>query len=182
MAPCFYSYRLASPLNLNKVKGFTLIELVVVLILIGVLSVTIVPRMFDTNSFDARAYQVEVIAILRSAQLRAMQQTDAQFNLDPKLNEKGCHTVTVTTTQVGLADNCALVSQDEDGEYTLDELHVPRVISDNNVTFGGTFLNGSVIFDNLGRPSNCDNGCNITVNGDETLTVIIESEGFIYAP
>jgi MSHA pilin protein MshC len=61
--------------KLIKSSGFTLIELLVTIIILGILSVTIVPRMFTSNGFEAYAYRTEVISTLRNIQLRAMQQT-----------------------------------------------------------------------------------------------------------
>lgn len=155
--------------------GFTIIELVLVIVLMGILAVTVAPKMFDSTGFDEYTYQAEIISILRSAQLRAMQQTQEI--------DKGCHTVMVSNTQVGLDDACGLVSITA-GNYDPTELHVPRVISDGDITFsanasGGSAIN-SIIFDSLGRP-NCTNGCAITLSGSNALKVTVESEGFVHA-
>lgn len=84
-------------------RGFTIIELVLVIVLMGILSVTVAPKLFSSNGFDEYAYQAEIISVLRSAQLRAMQQTQS--------NNKNCHTVTISDRQVGLHDDCNLVKK-----------------------------------------------------------------------
>lgn len=57
-----------------KTRGFTLIELIMILILTGVLAVAVMPRFFDRNTFDARGFQDEVLAALRFAQKSAIAQ------------------------------------------------------------------------------------------------------------
>lgn len=59
--------------------GFTLIELILVLILLGILSVYILPRFFDRNTFDTRAFGDEAQAMLRYAQKTAIAQNRPVF-------------------------------------------------------------------------------------------------------
>ena len=59
---------------LRTVAGFTLIELITVLILVGILAVTALPRMFDRNTFESRGFFDETKSILRYAQKSAIAQ------------------------------------------------------------------------------------------------------------
>lgn len=54
--------------------GFTLIELIMVIILIGVLAIFAAPRMFNTGSFAAQGFHDETLAFLRYAQKTAVAQ------------------------------------------------------------------------------------------------------------
>ncbi len=54
--------------------GFTLVELVVVLVLAGILAVVVMPRMFATATFDSLGFYDQAQAGLRLAQKLAMAQ------------------------------------------------------------------------------------------------------------
>ncbi len=56
----------------TRQHGFTLVELILVLVVIGVLAAVVGPRFFDRAVFDERAYAEEVRAGLRHAQKLAM--------------------------------------------------------------------------------------------------------------
>lgn len=71
-----------SPVSMWK-KGFTLVEMVVTLIIVGILAVFAVPRLFDIGDFDARGYHDQALAMLRYAQKTAIAQRTSVFvNID----------------------------------------------------------------------------------------------------
>lgn len=53
-------------------RGFTLVELIAVIIIIGILSVVLIPRFIDRGSVTPGAAQAQVIAAARHAQQLAM--------------------------------------------------------------------------------------------------------------
>jgi MSHA pilin protein MshC len=55
-------------------RGFTLIELIMVIVILGVLAVFAAPRIFNTGDFDARGFHDETMAYLRYAQKTAIAQ------------------------------------------------------------------------------------------------------------
>ena len=55
-------------------RGFTLIELIMVIVILGVLAVYAAPRMFDNKDFYARGFHDEALAYLRYAQKTAIAQ------------------------------------------------------------------------------------------------------------
>lgn len=55
-------------------RGFTLIELIMVIVLLGVLAVFATPRIFNSNDFNARGFHDETLSLLRFAQKTAIAQ------------------------------------------------------------------------------------------------------------
>ena len=56
----------------KKTSGFTLVELIVIIILVGVLSAMILPRLSLRSTFDERVIKDELINVARFAQQLAM--------------------------------------------------------------------------------------------------------------
>lgn len=54
--------------------GFTLVELVVVLMIVGVLAVAAIPRFMDQSVFETRGFHDETMSLLRYAQKAAIAQ------------------------------------------------------------------------------------------------------------
>jgi len=144
-------------------KGFTLIELVVVVLLVAILAATVLPKFLSSNGFEEYTYKAEVITKLRAIQLRAMQQTDDSM----------CHVILVVESALGIPDNCIDLTNgwlSDTTSVVIDPQH--------SVSFDVSGGDYSFIFDGWGRPS-CS-ACLITILGESTLTVTIESEGYIH--
>ncbi|WP_164835554.1 type IV pilin protein, partial [Pseudoalteromonas sp. TB51] len=59
----------------QRLRGFTLVELIITLVILGILSVTAVPKLLGSSTEQAYSYRDRVLNALRTVQLRAMQNT-----------------------------------------------------------------------------------------------------------
>ena len=58
-------------------RGFTLVELVTIMIVIGIIGLVAMPRFFDRQGFDARGFHDEVKAVVRYGHKAAVAQRRA---------------------------------------------------------------------------------------------------------
>lgn len=92
-------------INENKhIKGFSLIEVVTVLLLLSILSIVIVPRMFDTGAGDTVTLD-KIKTHLRYAQLRSM---NTQINWGIKFDNSS-HTYWLFNNESSNTENDAIV-------------------------------------------------------------------------
>lgn len=130
-------------------NGFTLIELIVVILLIGILSISIAPRFFGVSSYEDRKASNELLSALRHTQQLAMNRGgNVQLIL------------TAANLTVQLTDGTPLRSPDG---------HIPYVKTfPTNVAVSP--VPSTISYDTLGRPNA---GFTFTVGSQ---TVIVEQE------
>jgi MSHA pilin protein MshC len=142
--------------------GFTTIELVVTIVMIGVLAAFAVPRFIGRDGFDSRGFYDKAVAVVRLAQKTAVAWRDNVF-------------VCVTATQVtaGTAAGCGtpLTNPVTGGAATET---APAGVTLNTVTFS---------FDRLGRPSAAATiTFSTTIPGDIPRRISIAAEtGYVAA-
>ncbi|WP_281559617.1 type II secretion system protein [Thalassomonas sp. RHCl1] len=158
----------------GRISGFTLIESVTVIILLGVLAVSVLPRFSGTRDYEIYAYRSQLIAALRLTQQRAMQQTNSTL----------CHQIVIQDSRYGIPDrtDCNVTNFPADWQPDLTGADVD---SKHNISFdiNGNANPGIIRFDGMGVPlNNCSGGCILNITGEyEVLTVLIAEQGYIRA-
>lgn len=138
-------------------SGLTLIELLIVIVLLGILSVTALPRFIGKGGVEETTVRDKLIAVLRLSQTQAMQNTNAPFP--------------VTLGQI----NTAVLESDS-------VLTIQLFDTKGN---GGNLISG-FRFNSRGQPIEAlnldqhDNGLRFVIEGAVSAVVCIESEGYIH--
>ena len=130
----------AQPDRVSGQLGFTLIELIMVIIMLGILSVFAAPRIFSTGEFYARGFHDETLAFLRYAQKSAIAQ-----------RRTVCVAFNSTSASLRIASSAATASCDT-------ALRGPRGDSPGTISAkAGTAYSATPAdfgFDGLGQPVN----------------------------
>ncbi|MBB1425626.1 type II secretion system protein [Shewanella sp. SG44-2] len=150
--------------------GFTLVELVTTIILLGILAVAVLPRLMSDSSFSAYSLRSEFISELRHVQLKAIQNTDQCYQID--VTSSGYTLRHFSGRAVNVCINQVRIEQQQSFS---GNAHI-ALTSNASQAF-------SITFDSLGRMLSpaCSGHCFNAV-ADETLAIAVESEGYIYAP
>ncbi|MEZ9515923.1 Tfp pilus assembly protein FimT/FimU [Vibrio splendidus] len=158
-------------LNSSSQYGFTLIELIVVIILLAILSVYASSRYFGASSVDSHLIQSELLSSIRLTQLRAMHRSGL------------CNRWGIVQNQAAQiiehADTTCTSSLDESDSSFVDA-------ASHNVTLTFSTNSGEqfIDFDNLGRPNQCatESGqCELVIQTQSgpLLSICINTQGGI---
>ncbi len=141
--------------------GFTLVELVMAIVIIGILAVAAVPRFFDSSVFQSRGFADQVQASLRFAQKAAIAQ-----------NRFVCATFTTNsvTLTIGTTAACGTALQSPAGGAYV-------ITAPSGISFAA--VPAAFNFSALGVPSVAQT---INVTGAaNTITITIEAEtGYVH--
>lgn len=184
------------PLKKNQIKqrqnrnGFTLVELIVVILLLAIIAVYTASKYMGASRFSSAAAQEQVLSILRHVQIASMQTNTSHIN-------NACRSVLISSNQFGVGSACqkqgmaSAVLSDYSKENDRENLDMIRLSYAFNSASGAVAIS-ALSFDLLGRPIIpispnlilcTQEDCRITIttpSTNESRSVCINNEGFMY--
>lgn len=159
-----------SKIKINHQFAFTLIELVVVILIIGIMAVSIGPKFVGVNDFNAIAYRDQMISSLRLMQQKAMQQTSGVF----------CHQIYTTSSQYGKPDvNACASSPSFSSSWQADNTGFEIPSSDITLTIHNSNV---LTFDAMGIARECSTSlCKFSFESNSSASLCVETQGYIHA-
>jgi MSHA pilin protein MshC len=156
----------------KNLSGFTIVEIVMTLVIVGVLSVVAAPRFFSTITYQRQVYYDEVLNSIRYARTLAVASgthiqvslTSTSIMLQRRTEGGTCTTGTVFTNITDPAMRSTSYVKTAPGTITLS-----------------SSANWPIYFDGLGRAfraSNCtllSPNATVTVSGGNTITILGET-------
>lgn len=143
--------------------GFTLVELIAILLLAGILASVAAPRFFNATTFTSRGYADEAAGFLRYAQKLAIAR---RSEVTVQIDASGlalCATAATPCTDVN-----PWPGPQGETPYRID---LPSGVSQTGSA-------ASIGFDSQGRPSV---GLSLSIVGDMTRTLTVEAEtGYVF--
>ena len=134
-------------------RGFTLVELVMVIVLLGVLAVVAAPRLSGTSVFDARGFHDQTLAYLRYAQKNAVAQ-----------RRTVCASFTTNSIALSIAATAGALTCSATLVGPLGETPA-KATAGSGISYASTPVD--VNFDGLGQPVDASG----TLLGRQTLSV-----------
>ncbi len=145
-------------------SGFTVVELVVIIVIIGIFATAAAPLFFDLSTFSSRGFSDQVISTLRYAQKSAVAQH--QY-VCIAFSTNG---VTLTT---GATSACGAPLASPTGQS-------PYAISSANASFAA--IPAGFYFNWLGQPSFSGAPMSISVSGYAPAILVEAETGYVHSP
>ncbi|MFZ3219220.1 MAG: prepilin-type N-terminal cleavage/methylation domain-containing protein [Rhodoferax sp.] len=154
-------------------RGFTLTELIMVMVLVGVLAVVAAPRIFNTNDFNGRGFHDETLAMLRYAQKTAIAQ-----------RRTVCVTFGASTLTLAIAAAPATSSCAAPGALRGPNGAAPVITAKSTVTYANPAY-PELRFDGLGQPLDATGvalaaGRTLQVSGAASTITVEAVTGYVH--
>ncbi|NVD07582.1 prepilin-type N-terminal cleavage/methylation domain-containing protein [Vibrio sp. JPW-9-11-11] len=142
-----------------KHTGFTLVELIVVIILVAIVSLYAASRYIGRSSFAPAVAQEQVISVIRQVQVNRM-----QSNVDSSCSSDSKVALRISSTCLGSIEGCTLTSAQRSDWVAIDEVRFSPTVN-------------CLEFNLLGEPSQV---VDVQIrSGSATCQVSINSNGYV---
>ncbi len=150
-------------------KGFTLVELIIVIIILGIISTFAASRFVGTSSYSTFTAQEQAISVIRQIQVNRMQSNVSAASDSFRLAINSNCLGSVAACNLNLSNSAQKTQADARSDY----------VRESDISFSPA--NTVIDFDLLGNPS-VSAGVNITINSttsSNSAQVCITSQGYV---
>ncbi|CAK1762171.1 MSHA pilin protein MshC [Vibrio crassostreae] len=158
-------------MNTKPNKGFTLVELIVVILLLAIISATAISRFGGRQVYELYALQEQASSVIRQIQLNRM-----QSNMDMSVSGAESLRLVAENNCIGAQSACYNISETRSDVIASDDYSFSSVPTSS--------YSSPIEFNLLGNPENtASSGVQITIssnNSPDRAWVCINSQGFVY--
>ena len=158
-------------MELKSNSGFTLVELIVVILLLAIILATAISRFGGRQSYELYALQEQVSSVVRQVQLNRM-----QSNMDMSVSGAESLRLVAANNCIGSQSACDNLSETRSDVIASDDYSFSSVPTSSYTS--------PIEFNLLGNPENtASSGVQITIssnNSSDRAWVCINSQGFVY--
>ncbi|CAK1868112.1 type II secretion system protein [Vibrio crassostreae] len=158
-------------MDIKPNRGFTLVELIVVILLLAIISATAISRFGGRQSYELYALQEQASSVIRQIQLNRM-----QSNMDMSVSGAESLRLVAANNCIGSQSACDNISETRSDVIASDDYSFSSVPTSS--------YSSPIEFNLLGNPENtASSGVQITISSNNSLDrawVCINSQGFVY--
>ncbi|MDP2503768.1 MSHA biogenesis protein MshC [Vibrio splendidus] len=158
-------------MDIKPNRGFTLVELIVVILLLAIISATAISRFGGRQSYELYALQELASSVVRQVQLNRM-----QSNMDMLVSGAESLRIVAANNCIGSQSACNNISETRSDVIASDDYSFASVPTSS--------YSSPIEFNLLGNPENtASSGVQITIssnNSSDRAWVCINSQGFVY--
>ena len=158
-------------MNTKPNKGFTLVELIVVILLLAIISATAISRFGGRQVYELYALQEQASSVIRQIQLNRM-----QSNMDMSVSGAESLRLVAANNCIGSQSACDNLSETRSDVIASDDYSFSSVPTSS--------YSSPIEFNLLGNPEyTASSGVQITIssnNSPDRAWVCINSQGFVY--
>jgi MSHA pilin protein MshC len=158
-------------MDIKPNKGFTLVELIVVILLLAIISATAISRFGGRQVYELYALQEQTSSVIRQIQLNRM-----QSNMDMSVSGAESLRIVAANNCIGSQSACNNISETRSDVIASDDYSFASVPTSS--------YSSPIEFNLLGNPENtASSGVQITIssnNSSDRAWVCINSQGFVY--
>ena len=158
-------------MDIKPNKGFTLVELIVVILLLAIISATAISRFGGRQVYELYALQEQASSVIRQIQLNRM-----QSNMDMSVSGAESLRLVAANNCIGSQSACDNTSETRSDVIASDDYSFSSVPTSS--------YSSPIEFNLLGNPEyTASSGVQITIssnNSPDRAWVCINSQGFVY--